>query len=425
MKKNKNNLLLVLIVMFLVEFSIIVSGRWMLGHSGQIHFNAWPMSEWLINYQGGFVRRGLIGEIFFQLNPDQPLIPLFNQFTFFLYLFYYLIFLLIYWFGKIRNLSLLTIALLIPGGIFQMGISTSFYTRKEILFLILFGLLCLMYQRIACLDIQKRKAWLISFALLSIFGGVILTLTHEAYLFMGFPYVAILFWVVKKENPENRFFDWAFKVFLLLIPLTFALCVAEHGTAAISQKIWDSLSLLDRLTLSPHAPYTVYGAIMGFGWDKLQNLSTVYGVFVTTGWIYWLFFALANYFVLGYVFGKIGVLIEKPHANQFISLLSIPCAFSLVMFVIAADWGRWIASAGNHAILLGFTLIGSRYATSQRVKAFHLWPQKWIYGTHFIYSKWTFWVIIFYELIFVMPECCVQYPHIFMPYSAIAQAVIR
>ena len=29
--------------------------------------NNWTMSEWLINYQGGFTRRGLLGDIAFNL----------------------------------------------------------------------------------------------------------------------------------------------------------------------------------------------------------------------------------------------------------------------------------------------------------------------------------------------------------------------
>ncbi len=388
-------------------------------------FNVWPASEWLINYQGGFVRRGLIGEILFQLSSGNALLPLLNRLVFFLYVFYYLIFLLIFWFAKIRNLSLLIIALLIPGGIFQMGVSTSFYTRKEIIFLILFGSLCLIYHRITSLETKKRKAWLASFALLSIFGGVFLTLSHEAYLFMGFPYAAILFWVVKKENPEQLFFNWAFKVFLLAIPLTFSLCVAKHGSVDIAQSIWNSLPLLDRVALSPHAPYTTYGAVMGIGWDKLQALSTVYGVFVTTGWVYWIFFALANYIVLGYICGNNATLFNKAHTNRYISLLSIPCTISLVMFVIASDWGRWIASSGNHVILLGLTLLGSHYANSQRLKVFHLWPEKWIYDARFIYSKWVFWIIIFYEIIFMMPECCVQYPYIFTPYLSFTKVIIH
>ena len=30
----------------------------------------WTISEWLINYQGGFTRRGFIGEIIFQFSID-------------------------------------------------------------------------------------------------------------------------------------------------------------------------------------------------------------------------------------------------------------------------------------------------------------------------------------------------------------------
>ena len=31
-------------------------------------WNRLTISEWLINYQGGFVRRGLLGELFFQIS---------------------------------------------------------------------------------------------------------------------------------------------------------------------------------------------------------------------------------------------------------------------------------------------------------------------------------------------------------------------
>ena len=30
-------------------------------------YSEWQYSDWLINYQGGFIRRGLIGEILFQI----------------------------------------------------------------------------------------------------------------------------------------------------------------------------------------------------------------------------------------------------------------------------------------------------------------------------------------------------------------------
>ena len=33
-----------------------------------LHPTDWTTSEWLINYQGGFVRRGFAGEILYQMN---------------------------------------------------------------------------------------------------------------------------------------------------------------------------------------------------------------------------------------------------------------------------------------------------------------------------------------------------------------------
>ena len=37
-------------------------------HSFYSEYSAWQYVDWVINYQGGFVRRGLIGEILFQLH---------------------------------------------------------------------------------------------------------------------------------------------------------------------------------------------------------------------------------------------------------------------------------------------------------------------------------------------------------------------
>ena len=37
-------------------------------YSFYLEYSAWQYSDWLINYQGGFVRRGLIGEFLFQLH---------------------------------------------------------------------------------------------------------------------------------------------------------------------------------------------------------------------------------------------------------------------------------------------------------------------------------------------------------------------
>jgi hypothetical protein len=415
---------LTLASILVLEFSVILAWFWMTGDIDPIRFGGFPISEWLINYQGGFVRRGMLGEILFQLFPGKALIPILNQLTFFFYLAYCAIFISLLLLAKIRDRAAILIALLIPGGIFQMAIGAFFFTRKEILFLLLFGTLCLVYLYTRQLQPTKRKPWLGLFTVLAIAGGVFLTLTHEPFLFMSFPFIAVLFWVIKKENNDHLFLNKGFYLFLLAIPSVFLLCTVEHGSVLISEQIWDSLVLADRLMLSPHSPYTVYGAIGGIGWSKLQHLSTLYGVLITQGWMYWLIFIGGNYCVLAYLFARVGNTLDKAHFNQWMTLISIPLVCSLTMFFIAADWGRWIASSGNHAILLAFTLLGSGTAQSDNMKSFHIWPARLLYDKRLSHTKVIFCSILLYEFVFKLPECCIEYPHLFIQYSAFVKAFL-
>jgi len=420
MQKNQNKSI-ILIPIVILEFSIILSWVWMMGDFSQIRFGVWPISEWLINYQGGFVRRGFIGEILYQLFPGQALIPKVYQLTFYLYLIYCMIFVCLYRLSKIRDLPLLILMLLIPGGIFHMAISSSFYTRKEILFLILFGLLCFIYLQIKQAQDSKKSTWITIFISLAIVGGVIITLCHEAFIFMSFPYIASLFWLLKKEYPQQKSIHYGFVAFATMIPIVFLLCTMMHGSVLISENIWDSLSLQDRLVISPHSPYTVYGAIGGIGWDKLQNLSTLYGVLVSGGWIIWICFGIVQYLVLGYVFTRGASSHSQDEKLQNLTLISIPFVLSLSIFFIGSDWGRWIASSGNHFLLFSFVLFSQSKRPIFLTKKIHAWPLSWINRPQLIHARWLFWMIIGYELIFKLPECCVQYPYFFIQYSLFAK----
>jgi hypothetical protein len=202
------------------------------------------------------------------------------------------------------------------------------------------------------------------------------------------------------------------------------LCTLEHGNVLISQQIWDSLTLSDRLVISPHAPYTVYGAIGGIGWGKIQNLSTLYGVFATGGWFYWLFFGLGNYLILGFILRNFAPADQNLSKSRFITLLSIPLIASLTMFAIGSDWGRWMASAGNHLILLAFTLSTSLYALTKDNRKIHVWSQSFL-KARFLGGGVFLSGILIYELIFKMPECCIEFPYIFIQYRDFVRAVIN
>jgi hypothetical protein len=390
----------------------------MMGNFQEIRFGRWPLSEWLINYEGGFVRRGLIGQIIFQLFPEQSLVPKLYQFSFYLYFIYCNIFLLLYRFSKLHQLPILILILLIPGGIFQMAISSSFYTRKEILFLIQFGFLLLIYFQINKTQLNLKKLWIFIFICIEMIGGILLTLCHEAYIFMSFPFALTLFWMLKRELNNNSWVKWCFVATLALIPVTFLICSIWHGSPLVSEDIWDSLSLEDRLIIAPHSPYDVYAAIGGIGWSMLQNISSLYGVIVSGGWFIWLCFALGQYLVLGYFLAYGFQEQEKEQISTKLTLISIPLVCSLSMFFIGSDWGRWIASSSNHVILFGFCLFNKNQDVNFIKRKFSIWPNKILTRYTFIYSTLIFWVIIIYELIFKLPECCIQYPFIFIQYSS-------
>lgn len=421
MSLMKNKSLPIIAAIFIIELSIILSWFWMTGDYDEIRFGVWPMSEWLVNYQGGFVRRGLFGELIYRINQGQGLINALNHITFYFYFLYCLIFCAVYYFSKIRNIKLFIITLLIPGGIYQMAISASFFTRKEILFLLLFGMLCLIYLQAINKAHASRVKWYWIFGLLSNIGASFLMLTHEGYFFMSYPFVVTLYWIFLKENLDSKILKSGFLIYIFLIPAIFIFCIFHHGDPGISQNIWDSLSLSDRLILSPASPYTVYGAIGGIGWGQMQNLSTLYGVLVSGGWIYWIFFTCGNYIILMYIFANI----FNDYSNtrdgkisSFFVLISIPIFVSCCMFVIGSDWGRWIASSSNHALLLGFSIsAGSLFKSKAKAKLrFSVWPNYLLQQCVFS-EKNLFIGILTYELIFKMPECCVQFPYIFIQYN--------
>jgi hypothetical protein len=416
------------IPLLIIEFSVILSGFWMLGDYEIKRFNVWPISEWLINYQAGFVRRGLFGEILHQLNSSTGIIPYLNQLVLGFYYFYVAIFIGIYIKSRIRSTLVLVLALLIPGGIFHMAMGAIFYTRKEILFLIHFGLLCLLYLNIRDEKKEKKllRIWL--FGLLAIIGGCLLTLVHEPYLMMAYPITLLLLVITYFENKPSLLMRRFVSIYAVLIPIIFVICSLNHGNPQVSQAIWDSYSLSDRLTLAPFAPYTASLATGGLGWTLTQHFSTIYGVFISGTWVYWICFLLVNAWVLTWLALHLQKSRQGPHlmagqnttkivVNDYVMIVMFSYFISLSMLLLASDYGRWIACATNLTILFSFTISGSSILRQRTFYSNRLLVN--CYKAIEILNKKTYTLVMLigYELIFQMPECCLQGPDIFIRFD--------
>ena len=83
----KKSLFSIIIIVFL--FQIIKY------YSFYVEYSDWQYADWIINYQGGFIRRGLIGEMLFRIHKitriDLDLIVLLSVSSLFLFISYFLI----------------------------------------------------------------------------------------------------------------------------------------------------------------------------------------------------------------------------------------------------------------------------------------------------------------------------------------------
>ena len=98
----------------------------------------WTTSEWLINYQGGFTRRGLIGEILIQINSilDFKIRNLVFIFEIILLLIYY--FYVINFFRKIKFSPLLILIIFSPLSFLFSVTETEAIARKEVILFCLY-----------------------------------------------------------------------------------------------------------------------------------------------------------------------------------------------------------------------------------------------------------------------------------------------
>ncbi|WP_173959856.1 hypothetical protein [Polynucleobacter arcticus] len=399
----------------MIDLAIIIPGVWMFGDPEILKFGSWPIAEWLINYEGGFVRRGLIGQLLYIFSAGESVIQSVNIITLILFYLYVAIFLSVYFYSRIKNWYVLVPALLIPGGIVQMGLTMQFFTRKEIIFLLLFGVLCLITLAIKRSSAHKKTIFNSLLFLLAIIGGIICTFVHEGYVFMGYPLTLVLLWTNLKNSVFQRLYCFYFALYFFLIPAIFILSSVFHGDMQSANNIWNSLNLSDRVLLSPAAPYSFFGPIASMGWGLQQHFLTLYGIFATDAYLYWPIFILGNYLVMFFVFCVI-VRTTHHHASIFNRYMLFGVISSFLMYFIAADWGRWLSFSCNSLLMLAFTFASQNQPESSQSKLVqeHGPSNKTQFSEKYFLA--IFALLVAYSLVFRLPECCLSSTELFTPY---------
>jgi hypothetical protein len=190
-------------------------------------YEDWQISEFLINYQDGFVRRGLIGEIlFFFVKNFNINIEWTIKIVCLICFIAVCIFFLIVFLKKGYSLYILPLCFFLGGTILS-----NYWVRKDNLMLCFFLVTLWIYNKNNLNNLIK----IFTINALSIF----ILLTHEVFAFFSLPVFFILFWSMYQEKGNYKSIIFSF-ISLLPSILVFFIVLMMHGNQETAQIIWDS-----------------------------------------------------------------------------------------------------------------------------------------------------------------------------------------
>ncbi len=348
----KKNYFLLFFIVFLSTFSLLKV------FNNAVNLDTYEYGEWLINYQSGFIRRGLSGEIIFQLS------KIFNsnlQLAYFVILsiiclmFYRLNYILL----KNIKFNFFTILVLFsPLLYFFFIIINGVGIRKEIL-LFLFYLWYLI--SISSKNFNKNSLWKF------IFIFPILLFIHEG-IFFYLPYILIPIFLVKKKVEYKNFIPHFF-VLIFISTISMIILFFFRGSEKSVYEICQSLinytpigclergpifALKDNLLRDPS------NNSMLFFYFKASYMSW-------TGYLTYIIYSFIPLILL-FKFAKI------KNKIFYILIYFLIIVFSFPLFHVAEDWSRWFSIHIHLTVFLLFFLQNKKmikYEISKKAKKFN------------------------------------------------------
>ena len=291
-------------------------------------FENWGFADWLINFEGGFVRRGILGQVllcmyrWFNIDIGQTLhiVSLLTTLA--------LIALVIAIFIR-KKLSVLILPTVIMLGTF--AINEIIHFRRDQLMLLIIFLIFYFYKK--CITGSNK---ILHYLLFSI-TGIFVILVHEASFFCFVPFIFIH--QCGKLHIKN-----ALKSALFLLPVIAAMgvCCIFKGDAATADAIWE-----------PYQPYFIetYGnslpmgkAVNALTWETIPTMSDhLWKSYRFPCFIGWIIAFVTTFYLCANVNRVKLFSYEKKEANSvsLTSILLVQFISLLPMFtVLSCDLGR-------------------------------------------------------------------------------------
>ena len=299
------------------------------------------MAEWVINYQGGFTRRGFLGEIIFQVSQffDFQLRKTFLVMQILIYCtYFYSIFI---FFKKIDYNYIFAIAIFSPLFFIFSLAELEALGRKDILMFLVFIVNFLIFFKFKNLK-YNYFYFIITFP--------IVFLTHELYIiYIGY---FLTFFIFLEKKLDFKFFI-KFSFILILIIFFLDLITSNQFTEENLELLCKNLKEKsnENCGLAPHSMIIdIAGYKSEVGW-KLNHTLRYIGIFI--------------FGFLGLIISIFFSKINKSETNKWISKINLRFIFlilalpSILPFLTAVDSGRYSSMAYTFPCIFYFGLLRS------------------------------------------------------------------
>jgi hypothetical protein len=278
--------------------------------------DSWKSGDWLINYQGGFVRRGALGELLLKLSDFTKFDLLWLLFTFQVFVYAFVLFFTCRIYLAVDRSKEWAVVFLSPAFLLFPFYDYLGGFRKEIIAFAAFAILAHCYAK---LRLNKFSLWVA----LGLF--VIVSLSHELVA-LTCPFFLYLIYLIRQKGLISlTYARMNYCCYLCFSVLSLWLGLRFYGDVIVAKLICDSLMLRgigSNICLGSIDSLSIY-YYEGI-WAKIPHFLFVYLPV----------FALAMTPIL------ISDWLKKDLLSKILVLLGF--AALLPLYVAAYDWGRWI-----------------------------------------------------------------------------------
>jgi len=308
-------------------------------------YSEWGISEWMINYQGGFVRRGLIGQILWLIvkyTSSNPIlliktISLISAFGFLFVVF------------RIFTYERWSLFILPLGCCFYYTLFST-WSRKDFIIL----LLCLaVFKSFKKYLITKSFPWLLIFWLFS----ATMLLSHEASFFYTYPIILAYSYSFYRSGARK----WLPSICLAALPIIFLMATVcfFKGDPSIAKDVWSSWngsfasfpdlngSVFDNSHIGTGVNALSWSTSATVKFHISKNFPNVLTIFLTC-WMFVAYFFIVSQ--MNTVYLSFSPLEGDKRRDKISKVLLLQALFMLPLFtILSCDTGRtlswWVFSS--------------------------------------------------------------------------------